>query len=245
MGVFEELESKTLKTKYGNVFYRINNQGDDTLILIHGLGASSKSWIKFVEYLPKNFRLILPDLLGHGDSEAPNINYHVIYQKEIIEEIIKKENITTYSLMGHSYGGWVASILAINNQNIKKLILEDAGGLKNFFEVVVGTDKREKYKKDLLAKALMINANEHVLKSIIADEFSSSQLTEEDLSKISSKTLILWGENDTTIEKKFAYVFKEYIKNSEVSIIKNSKHTSHYSNPEETAHIVNSFLLDK
>ncbi len=123
MSVFEELESKTIETKYGKIFYRTNKKGSDVLVLIHGLAASSKSWIKFVEYLPKSLTLILPDLLGHGESEAPNIDYHVLYQKEIIEEIIKKEGITNYSVMGHSYGGWIASILAINNQNIKKLVL--------------------------------------------------------------------------------------------------------------------------
>ncbi|MEM0201503.1 MAG: alpha/beta hydrolase [Candidatus Micrarchaeaceae archaeon] len=242
MSHFQELQGKYLDTKFGKIYYKINKKGNNVLVLIHGLAASSKSWVKFVEYLPNDLTIILPDLLGHGESASPKIDYHVIYQKEIIEDILKFENITEYNLMGHSYGGWVSCILSLNNINVKKLILEDAGGLKDFFETVSGTEKRKKYKQDILSKALMLNTKEYVIKSIIDDEFSLSQLTKEELSSIFAKTLILWGENDTTIDKKYAEIFKNYIKNSEVFIIKNSKHTSHYSNPEETANIIKNFL---
>ena len=242
---FSDLQNKKIKTPLGNINYRIHYSSkntDNILVLIHGLAASGKSWTRFVEQLPDTFTIIIPDLLGHGDSDAPKIDYHVSLQEEIVRDILENEQIKKYSIMGHSYGGWVAALLARSNPSITALILEDAGGLKGFFDEVVGTEKREQYKKDLLKKALQINANEYVVKSIIEDEFSSSQITENDLQSITAPTLIIWGDEDTTIDKKFAYIFKKYIHNCSVKIIKNSKHTSHYSNPKETRDIVVNFL---
>ena len=242
---FFDLQEKKIKTKFGDINYRIHyasKNNDSAIVLIHGLAASGKSWTRFVEQLPDTFTVIIPDLLGHGDSDAPKIDYHVSFQEEIIRNIIENEQIKKYSIMGHSYGGWIAALLARSNPMINALILEDAGGLKGFFDEVVGTENREQYKADLLKKAQQINANEYVVKSIIDDEFSSSQITEEDLQSIIAPTLIIWGDDDTTIDKKFAYIFKRCIPNCSVKIIKNSKHTSHYSNPKETGEIVVNFL---
>ncbi|MGC8479318.1 MAG: alpha/beta fold hydrolase [Candidatus Micrarchaeia archaeon] len=239
---FNELSIKKVETKFGNVSYRTNSTGGNTLVLIHGLAATSKSWNKFINYLPKSINLIIPDLLGHGESDAPNIEYHVTNQTAIIEEILKKEEVSSYVLFGHSYGGWVATLLSIKNKNLKALILEDSNGLKAFFNEVKGTKKREEYKKNLIKKALFLNANEYVVKSIVNDEFSTHQLSDDDLVNISVPTLILWGELDQTVDRKFGYMFKKLIHNSELEIIKNSKHTPHYSNPEKTADIVKDFL---
>ncbi len=245
MILFSDLQNKKIKTALGTINYRIHyasKNTDNVLVLIHGLAASGKSWTRFVEQLPDTFTIIIPDLLGHGDSDAPKIDYHVSLQEEIVKNILENEQIKKYSIMGHSYGGWIAALLARSNPMITALILEDAGGLKGFFDEVVGTKKREQYKKELLKKALQINANEYVVKSIIEDEFSSSQITENDLQSITAPTLIIWGDDDNIIDKKFAYIFKKYIPNCSVKIIKNSKHTSHYSNPKETRDVIVNFL---
>ncbi len=233
---------KTVATGFGTVSYHIHYSTGPTLVLLHGLAASGKSWGRFIEFISDEFTLIIPDLLGHGDSDAPHIDYHVLFQEEVIREVLQKEEIQNYCLMGHSYGGWIAAILAKNNPSITKLILEDAGGLKGFFDEIVGTEEREQYKKDLLKKALELNAKEYVIRSIINDEFSMSQITTEDLSSITSKTLILWGENDSIIDKKYAYEFQKNIKDSSIILIKTAKHTAHYTNPEEVSKVVMEFI---
>ena len=242
MPLFSKLEKHFINSKFGKIIYRITRGEGPVLILIHGLASSGKSWSKFIEYIPNNFTLIIPDLLGHGESNAPEIEYNVMFQKEILLEIIKTEMLPNYSVMGHSYGGWIASILAIDNPSIQALILEDAGGLKGFFDEIVGTEKREQYKKTIIEKSLQLNANEHVVSSILSDEFSTNQLTSKELLKINAKTLILWGMFDTVIDKKFAFIFQKLIKNSEVKIL-NSKHTSHYTIPETTAKEVVDFIF--
>ena len=53
----------------------IAGQGPD-LVLLHGLGASSFSWRHNRAQLARHFRVITPDLPGHGRSPAPlNADY--------------------------------------------------------------------------------------------------------------------------------------------------------------------------
>ena len=51
-------------------YVEIEGQGPD-LVLLHGLGASSFSWRHNRAPLSRHFRVITPDLPGHGRSPAP------------------------------------------------------------------------------------------------------------------------------------------------------------------------------
>ncbi len=239
---YAEFDDRYAETKYGMIHYKFHEGESESLFLIHGLAASTMSWARFVEHLPESYRICMVDLLGHGESEAPRISYSVGMQCEIVNAIIKKEGMKGIFMMGHSYGGWIAASYAGTNKNLSGVILEDAGGLRNFFDEVRGTEKREAYKKDILRKAMALNAKEYVIQSIFEDEFTSSELTEEELSGIKIPTLILWGELDDVINKRFADIFKEEINGSMLRIISGSKHTPHYTNAKEVAELVVRFI---
>ncbi|MCL5008407.1 MAG: alpha/beta hydrolase [Candidatus Marsarchaeota archaeon] len=238
---YGDMQETYIKTDYGNVHYLLHKGSADSILLIHGLAGSSKSWSRFVDYLPENYTLCIVDLLGHGKSDAPHISYNIGVQVKIIEAIMRTEGLAGAFIMGHSYGGWIAAKIAISDK-VSGLILEDAGGLKNFFDEVRGTEKREAYKKEIISKALSLNAKEYVISSIFDDEFSNSELSADELNSISVPTLILWGSDDRVISARFAEIFHKEIPGSVLRIINRSKHTSHYTNPEEVAGLVVDFI---
>jgi pimeloyl-ACP methyl ester carboxylesterase len=239
---YEQLEDRHIDTEYGSVHYKFHDGASDALVLVHGLAASARSWSRLIAYLPESYRVCAPDLLGHGDSEAPRISYSVDVQKEISRRIIKREDMRGAFMMGHSYGGWVAAAYAGSYPDLSGLILEDAGGLRSFFDEVRGTAKREDYKRELLRKSMELNAKDYVIKSILEDEFTDSELTREQLSRIRSPALILWGENDDVIQPRFADIFHGEITGSTLRIIKGGRHTPHYSNAAEVARLVVDFI---
>ncbi len=239
---YNDLEDRQIDTEYGTVHYKMHEGDSDSLVLVHGLAADSRSWTRLVEYLPEGYSVCLPDLLGHGDSEAPRISYSVEIQKEVLKKLIKKEDMRGTFMMGHSYGGWVAAAYASTYSDLSGIILEDAGGLRSFFDEVRGTTKREEYKKELLKKALELNAKDYVIKSILEDEFTDSELTPEQLARIKVPALILWGENDDVIQPRFADIFHKEIIGSTLRIIKGGRHTSHYSNAKDVADVVVGFI---
>src|SRR3972149_8626927 len=114
--------------------YKIAGKGDDVLIL-HGWGGSSDSWIAIQGSLvKKGYRVIVPDLPGFGKSKTPSAVWGVgDYAKWVNEFLIrlygKKEN--KFFLIGHSFGGRLSVRYAVNSpERLKKLILVASAGIK-------------------------------------------------------------------------------------------------------------------
>jgi len=63
-----------------------------------------------------------------------------------------------------------------------------------------------------------------------------------ELSKIKIETLILWGEKDKTLPLKYAFLFKENIKNSKLEILPKIGHSPHLEDPEKLAEVLISNL---
>ena len=56
------------------VAYRDAGAGE-ALLLIHGMAGSSATWRAVIPKLSKKYRVVAPDLLGHGESAKPRGDY--------------------------------------------------------------------------------------------------------------------------------------------------------------------------
>ena len=65
----------------------------------------------------------------------------------------------------------------------------------------------------------------------------------EDLPKITCPTKIIWGENDLVTPVKNAKKMNNLIKGSELTFIKEGRHSPQFTHPEETAKLVTNFIL--
>ncbi|KAG9240234.1 Alpha/Beta hydrolase protein [Calycina marina] len=65
------------------------------LILIHGFTGSSLVWSRNIDALSKSYRVIAPDLRGHGESDKPQSGYHVsrlaMDLKELLLHLVERE----------------------------------------------------------------------------------------------------------------------------------------------------------
>lgn len=95
-----------------NVHYDSGYSDKKTIVLLHGIAASSKTWDYFVDQIDKEkYRVITMDLLGFGISPKPNnCNYDVSSHIDYIRRTIKKLNIKTpFILVGHSMGSIISA----------------------------------------------------------------------------------------------------------------------------------------
>ena len=184
--------------------------------MLHGLGKSTESFAKLVNNMQNNVDIYLIDLLGHGNSDKPKINYSIEVQINILNKFIKKIKYNDFYLLGHSYGGFIALkyLAKFGTKQIKGLILEDSAGLKEYFDLI-------QLEKNFIGKqldyALKFKANrKFVIKSILQNLKDSDLI---DLSYLNKPTLILWGKEDDVIKLDFAKKFKSKIKKSSIKII--------------------------
>jgi len=95
------------------------------LLLIHGLGASHADWQKQVSFFARVFRVIAPDLRGHGDSEGEG-PYNVDRFATDLSQLLDDLKVGSLFVMGHSMGGAVAMQLALfKPERVTKLVLAD------------------------------------------------------------------------------------------------------------------------
>ena len=233
--------SKAIKTRFGYIHEMRHLGSGPTIVFLHGLAASTKTWTRLVNLLSDNLDVCLIDLLGHGESAKPRMNYTIKSQLSIIDDLIKEEGMHNLYLFGHSYGGWIAASYARLN-NIKGLVLEDSGGLKGFYDEIIGTMPRERYNTGMISKAKELGADTYVVRNILEDEFKEDQLGAEDLQQIKTRTMVLWGSEDSIISPKYANVFAENIAGSSLIMINGAKHTPHYTHSEKVASALLNFV---
>lgn len=245
----------------------------DTIILLHGNGANKDFWLSFAKYLTPNYRVIIPDLPGMGDSSRPlDKNYSIVSQMERVSSFAKELNLTKFHLAGHSMGGAIAgNYAATYPQMVKTLALFDSGGVKSPVKseltllrekginpyVIKDENDFDKLLKMRFAQPPQMSPslkecsieqamkdatlNEKIGKDILSDVF----VLENRLNRITSPTLIVWGDADQILHISSVSIFEKKIKNSQSAIIKNCGHASIIEKPTETASIYQGFLKGK
>jgi pimeloyl-ACP methyl ester carboxylesterase len=106
------------------------DKSNKTILFIHGFGENHHTWRFLVPKLASKYHLIMLDLKGFGDSpKLKDKAYSVYDQALLVNKFIKKEKLKDITLVGRSFGGGVALIMALiqedklADKNIEKLVL--------------------------------------------------------------------------------------------------------------------------
>ncbi len=111
------------------VAYRDEGSGE-VILLIHGVGGSSHSWRELVPMLSTKYRVIAPDLLGHGQSDKPRGDYSLGAFAVWLRDFLDALGISKVTIVGHSFGGGVALQFAHQHKEYtRRLVLVSSGGL--------------------------------------------------------------------------------------------------------------------
>lgn len=100
--------------------------GPQDVVLLHGIASDRSFWQPLINLLePDKYRIITPDLLGHGQSPRPGwANYSTDDQALALRRILKRLRVRHAIIVGHSMGSLVATRLAYKSpDNCEHLIL--------------------------------------------------------------------------------------------------------------------------
>lgn len=86
--------------------YAEQGQGEP-IVLLHGYCGSSEYWDKVVPLLSDKYRVIVPDLRGHGHSDAPLGAYSIEQMADDVMKLLDELKIDKVTLFGHSLGGYI------------------------------------------------------------------------------------------------------------------------------------------
>ena len=102
----------------------------EVLLLLHGMAGSSQTWRSVIKPLSRRFRVIAPDLPGHGESTKPRSDYSLGAFAVLLRDLLGELGVTRATIIGHSLGGGVAMQFAYQfPERTERLILVGSGGL--------------------------------------------------------------------------------------------------------------------
>lgn len=103
--------------------YNTTGQGP-CAIFLHGYLESGEIWNGVKEKLKDNYKIIIPDLPGHGKSKVYSEVHSMEFMAEKVLEILNKENVEKCTMFGHSMGGYTALAFAgLFPERLNKLVL--------------------------------------------------------------------------------------------------------------------------
>lgn len=82
------------------------------IVLIHGFGLNRSIWKELVNEYLNGYHVILPDIRGHGESEATEGVYSMAGLAEDIVALLDLLNVEKAIICGHSMGGYIALAFA-------------------------------------------------------------------------------------------------------------------------------------
>jgi 2-succinyl-6-hydroxy-2,4-cyclohexadiene-1-carboxylate synthase len=110
--------------------YHIETCGEgDPLLLLHGFTGDTSTWLPFCENWGKHSKLIIPDLIGHGKTDAPQNadRYQIEVAAKDLLHILEKLDCKKVDVLGYSMGGRLALTFAIlYPEKVNRLILESS-----------------------------------------------------------------------------------------------------------------------
>lgn len=190
--MFVTLADKTL-------FYE-RHLGKEPVLLLHGWGGSHLAMKGVYEFLSKwNCDVVNLDFFGFGQSEEPPATFGVEDYAAAVSSLLSKLKLENVTVVGHSFGGRIAILLAADPR-VKNIVLIDAAGLKPKrgirYRRRVRAYNRAKQKGEDLSEfgsddyRRLTPAMQKVFTAVV------NRYLEKEAAAIEKPTYIFWGEND-------------------------------------------------
>lgn len=104
--------------------YLDQGDGDEAVVLIHGVGMRIEAWSPQIECLAQEFRVIAVDLPGHGFSaplgQPPKLQNFVAWFETLLDEL----QLGPVNVAGHSMGALIATgMVATAPEKVRRVAL--------------------------------------------------------------------------------------------------------------------------
>jgi 3-oxoadipate enol-lactonase len=97
---------RKIKVGRNDIAYKEMGKGE-TVVFLHGFCGNMGYWEKIAPELSREFRVILIDLRGHGNSSTNDVSFTIDDLAKDIKEVLESLQVGQFYLFGHSLGGYV------------------------------------------------------------------------------------------------------------------------------------------
>ncbi|MEO1049543.1 MAG: alpha/beta hydrolase [Bacteroidota bacterium] len=148
------------------IAYLDEGEGDQVIIMIHGLATYIPAWYKNIAELQKHYRCVALDLPGYGKSNSGYYEDSMTFYAKVIAEFTAKLGLEKVILVGNSMGAHIAMTYALDYPDlVENMILLAPAGFETF------TEDEVKWIKSVFSAENLMAAEEDLIRSNYAQNF--------------------------------------------------------------------------
>ncbi|MFK7921460.1 MAG: alpha/beta fold hydrolase [Bacteroidia bacterium] len=238
-------------------FQYVEQGSGPAIVVLHGLFGALSNFSDVLNHFSENYQVVIPIMpLYEKNSIDPSIDGLTDY----IEAFIEHKGLNDVTLLGNSLGGHIALVYTLRHpEKVKALVLTGSSGL---FESGMGStfprrgsiefvQERVAYTfydpkvatKDLVDEVFsIVNENFKTLRVVRIARSAQRHNMSEDVGKIQTPTLLIWGLNDNITPPRVAHEFDKLIPNTDLHFIDRSGHAPMMERPAEFNLILEAYL---
>lgn len=229
------------------------------IIILHGLMGGLSNFKGVFDYFPSNkYKVIIPEL---PVDKTPILKTNVATFSKFVYRFINYKKLKDVILLGNSLGGHVALLFTRDYpQLVSGLIITGSSGLYEKSMVGDGYPKRGNYDyiktkteevfydpkiatKEIVDEVFeSVNNREKLVRTLSLAKSAIRHNMSKDLPKMTTKTLIVWGKQDSVTPPNVAEDFHSLLPNSDLSWIDKCGHAPMMEHPNEFNNIMQNWL---
>lgn len=241
------------------IYYQDEGSGPIALLL-HGWASDLTTFNSLTQALKTHYRVISLDLPGFGNSQIPNVNWHIQDYARFIRHFLDQLNIKNPELLiAHSFGARI-SLRLLSHELIKPqstFLLGPAGlkhsnQTKNLLLKIIAKIGKHIFTLPLLSKLAPklkkqlythLNSTDYLFAGPMRNIFLNT--INEDLTKdalqINLVVHFIWGKNDTTVPPETESALAQACPHSTIHLIDNAGHFVHQDQFQTVLDLINKF----
>jgi len=140
-----------------NIVY-IDSGSGPPLVFLHGQASDLLNFDPVFPLFVSSYRIIALDYPGFGKSDKPEITFSEEFLVEFLDKLFETTNIESATLIGHSYGGYVAMVYgSARPERVNSMVLISPAGIQEF-NTFMGAAMRSAFTVEAIMKTSLEKA---------------------------------------------------------------------------------------
>lgn len=216
------------------------------VVLVHGVGISSRYMIPLANQLANEFRVFAVDLPGYGRSDDPGRVLRLPELADALSLWLETMSLGPVALLGNSFGCQIIVDLAVRYpQRVRGVVLQGPT-----------VDPSARSIPRLLLRSVRSGPEAPSLRSITARDYAACgwrrvaetfriavrDSVERKLPDVRAPALVVRGSRDAIVPEQWAEQVTHLLPHGRLVVVPGAVHAMNYSNPLELARVVRPFL---
>ncbi len=241
--------------------FRYSEEGEGTpIVILHGLMGGLSNFKGVFDFFPKKgYKVIIPELPVY---DLPLIETTVKSLSEFLHDFLKFKGLDNVILLGNSLGGHIGLLYTkYHPEYVKGLVLAGSSGLyensmgdgypkRGNYQYIKTKSEEVFYDPKIATKEIVdeifetVNDRRKLIKTLAIAKSAIRHNMAEDLPKMTTKTAIIWGAQDSVTPPNVAEEFNTLLPNSSLYWIDKCGHAPMMEHPDQFNEVLHGWMIE-